>query len=310
MESALGATAYHTRPLRILCNPALDPLAAGRKQLRKTWHFFMYSHFSSRCVLCTKAHPLPKHSSVVLTCLLNKTAAVHFCLHFASFVKSAFWNQNGVEHVVASAPGAGLGCSEEEKAGLGVHLLPPLPFCRASGWAEKREEEQEQPWWSKGTGWCQVWCPPEDLAEARNGAAAPCFFKPCAVASNSRFATWAPAGSLHAPLYFHTSGLALCCLSPSACRLAAAGRRASSRRAAVRTAATVTNTAWTASPVTPSLTRDAREQMLGLTVRFSDVSHISSELGAVATAVCKHCNASIRLGKESIFLTWSFLSHP
>lgn len=95
--------------------------------------------------------------------------------------------------------------------------------------------------------------------------------------------------------------------------LAAARRRASDHivtATAVQAAATVTNTTRTTSPVTPGLRRDAGEQMLGLTVRFSDVSHISSELGAVATAVCKHCKASIRLGKENIFLTCSFLNHP
>lgn len=70
---------------------------------------------------------------------------------------------------------------------------------------------------------------------------------------------------------------------------------------AMHTAATVTNTMRTTSPVTPSLRRDALEQMLGLTVRFSDVPHISLELGAVATAVCKHCESNIRLGKENIY---------
>lgn len=189
-------------------------------------------------------------------------------------------------------------------------FCPNFLFVGPRGEQKRGRRSRSSPGEAKAQGGVRSGVLLKIISEARNGAAAPCFFKPCAVASNSRFATWAPAGSLHAPLYFRTSGLALCCLSPSACRLAAAGRRASSRRAAVRTAATVTNTAWTASPVTPSLTRDAREQMLGLTVRFSDVSHISSELGAVATAVCKHCNASIRPGKESIFLTWSFLSHP
>lgn len=80
-------------------------------------------------------------------------------------------------------------------------------------------------------------------------------------------------------------------------------------------AATVTNTSRTTSPVTPSLRRDALEQMLGSTVRFLDVSHISLELGAVATAVCKHCKSSIKPGKENsppthTPLTSSFLNHP
>lgn len=82
---------------------------------------------------------------------------------------------------------------------------------------------------------------------------------------------------------------------------------------AMHTAATVTNTRRTISPLTPSLKSDALEQMLGLTVRFSDVSHISLELGAVATAVCKHCKSSVRLGgggRRIFFSTSSFLNHP
>lgn len=70
---------------------------------------------------------------------------------------------------------------------------------------------------------------------------------------------------------------------------------------AMHTAATVTNTRRTTSPVTPSHTRDALKQMLGLTARFSDVSHISLELEAVATAVCKHSKSSIRTGESDYF---------
>lgn len=190
---------------------------------------------------------------------------------------------------------------------------------------QKRVEEQ--PWQSRGAGYASAWdCLfPQTSLKQETGQLQPLFSSPVLLPLIPKL----PRGPLLNPLScsfiyitIFCSGLcspllAVChrgCLNSRLGKragflLAAVSGGASKRIAiatAMHTAARATNTRKTTSPVTPSLRRDAGEQMLGLTVRLSDVSHISPELGAVATAVCKQCKSSIRLGKENIYTFYIF----